>query len=107
MSTIERPVAFTVATESESWTEPVNRYECRVLLCPETEGGFSAHALNIAGVVSEGDSVDEALANIADAFKATIQYHLDSKCDIPWRDDDRSYFSGVVVAIERWIAVDV
>ena len=90
---------------NETW--PPNRYECKVILCPEKEGGFSAHALNIAGVVSEGDSSADALRNIADAFRATIEYHLESGDQIPWQHQDRGFFSGVADTVERWIAVDV
>ena len=107
MSTTEKENAFEVKTLSETWDEPANRYECKVLLCPEEEGGFSAHALNIAGVVSEGDTLDEALENIADAFKATLTYHLESKSPIPWREGDPEFFAGMANTIERWIAVDV
>lgn len=107
MSTTEKDRAFEVKALSETWDEPANRYECRVLLCPEEEEGFSAHALNIAGVVSEGDTINEALRNIADAFKATIEYHLESNTPIPWRDGDPEFFADMTNTIERWIAVDV
>jgi len=97
---------FEVKPLSEAWDEPVNRYECRVILCPEDEG-YSAHALNIAGVVSEGNTENEALSNIGDAFKATIEYHLEAKSPIPWRDGDPEFFGTLQNTIERWIAVDV
>jgi predicted RNase H-like HicB family nuclease len=105
MSTAERE--FEIKPLNETWDEPANRYECRVILCPEEEGGYSAHALNIVGVVSEGDSIDDALRNIADAFKATIEYHLESKEKIPWRNGDPEFFAGMANTIERWITVDV
>ena len=107
MSTAERENAFEVKRLNETWDEPANRYECRVILCPEEGGGFSAHALNIVGVVSEGGSIDDALQNIAEAFGATIEYHLESKEQIPWRDGDPEFFAGMANTIERWIAVDV
>lgn len=107
MSTTERGSSFEVNTLNNSWDQPANRYECKVLLCPEEEGGFSAHALNIAGVVSEGDTLDAALENIADAFKATLAYHLESNSPIPWREGDPEFFAGMANTIERWIAVDV
>jgi predicted RNase H-like HicB family nuclease len=106
MSTTEKEIAFEVKALHESWDEPANRYECRVILCPE-DVGYSAHALNIAGVVSEGDTIDEALTNIADAFKATIEYHLEVNSAIPWRDGDPDFFAGMTNTKERWIAVDV
>ena len=98
---------YEVKSLKSSWDEPANTYECKVLLCPEHEGGFSAHALNIAGVVSEGETMDEALHNISDAFRATIEYHLESKRPIPWRDGDPEFFGTMTNTFERWIAVDV
>jgi predicted RNase H-like HicB family nuclease len=108
MSIAERIPAFEYTeVTAESWDWPKQRYECKVLLCPEEDGGYSAHALNIAGVVSEGDTVPAALANIADAFKASIEYYLESKLPIPWGEEDRTPFVGVADTFERWIAVDV
>ena len=79
-------------------------YECRVLLCPEPEGGFSVHAIRLPGVVSEGDSESEALENIADAFRSAFQSYLEGGSEIPWCDEkiDRPESSK-----ERWILVDV
>lgn len=42
-------------------------YELRVLLCPE-EQGFSIFALNLPGIISQGETESEAVANIAEAF---------------------------------------
>jgi len=39
-----------------------------VILEPETEGGYSVICAAIPGCVSQGDSVDEALANIREAI---------------------------------------
>jgi predicted RNase H-like HicB family nuclease len=109
MSTAELPkkTAYDVRSLKPAWDEPTSTYECRVLLCPENEGGFSAHALNIAGVVSEGDTIEQALERIADAFKGTVEYHLESNRAIPWRDGDPEFFDAMTGTIERWITVDV
>jgi antitoxin HicB len=79
-------------------------YQCRVLLCPESEGGFSAHAIRLPGVVSEGDTEAEALANVADAFQAVIQTFLDENRPIPWQDSEIERPKG---SRERWILVNV
>lgn len=81
-----------------------NAYQCRALLVPEPDGGYSVHALRLPGVVSEGESEAEALANIAEAFAAAISSYLDAGESVPWEDvvvDD------AVHGIERWIIVDV
>ena len=41
-----------------------NTFECRTVICPEDEGGFSAFALRLPGVVSQGETRDEALKNL-------------------------------------------
>lgn len=87
-------------TDFKEGTGPV--YECRVVFVPEEEGGYSAHCLNLPGVISQGDDVNEAIENIADAFRETILYHLEAKEDIPWEDVDVDRPKGT---IERWILV--
>jgi len=81
-----------------------NTYECKVLLCPESEGGFSAHAVRLPGVVSEGETETEALANIADAYRAALQSYRDSEMEIPWSDEQFERPEG---SKELWILVDV
>lgn len=91
-------------TKSLVWEKPGPRvYECRAVLCPEADGGYSAHALNLPGVVSQGETLREALANIAEAFRAAVSYYLESHVAIPWGqvDVERSQNSQ-----ERWILVD-
>ena len=40
----------------------------RVILEPSDEGGFTAFVPSLPGCISEGDTRDEALANIAEAI---------------------------------------
>jgi antitoxin HicB len=79
-------------------------YECRVLLCPEDVGGYSAIALRLPGVVSQGDSVEEALENISEAFAAAVSVYLEDGTVIPWQDVSVERPKG---CLERWILVDV
>jgi predicted RNase H-like HicB family nuclease len=44
-----------------------------VAICPEEEGGFSVFALNYPEVVSQGDTIEEAKSNIAEAFVAVVE----------------------------------
>ena len=81
-----------------------NMFECRILLCPESEGGFSAHALRLPGVVSQGESVDEALSNIADAFRGAVVVYRENDQAIPWEEVALDRPAG---SLERWILVDV
>jgi len=56
----------------------------RVLLCPEAEGGFSIHSLDLAGVVSQGESEVEAIANITDAISGAVAVYRESGSTIPY-----------------------
>src|SRR5690349_14857714 len=79
-------------------------YECRVLLCPEEEGGFSAFAMKLPGVMSQGDSEQEALENIKDAFQAAIQSYTEAGKPVPWMDGKIERPAG---SFERWVLVNV
>ncbi len=48
-------------------------HEFSAALCPEEEGGYSVFALNYPGVISQGETVDEAKTNIAEAFLAMLE----------------------------------
>ncbi len=91
--------------EPSRWrTLDANTYEWRALVCPEAEGGFSVHALRLPGVVSQGETVEEALANIAEAFSAIVASYLDDGEDIPWCNVEIERTEGCK---ERWILVNV
>ncbi len=81
-----------------------NVFECRVLLCPEDEGGYSAHALRLPGVVSQGDTADEALENIKEAFRGAACAYLEDGQQIPWEPLTLDRPAG---ALERWVLVNV
>ncbi|MBI2827222.1 MAG: type II toxin-antitoxin system HicB family antitoxin [Planctomycetia bacterium] len=80
-------------------------YECRVLLCEETGGGYSAHALRLPGVVSEGETVDDALRNIGEAFREALLAYKGAGAEVPWEDVEVD--SQGLKTTERWIRVDV
>ena len=48
----------------------------RVTLTPAEEGGFVAQCVEVPGAISEGDSREEALANISDAIQGILQVRL-------------------------------
>ncbi|HEY2415741.1 MAG TPA: type II toxin-antitoxin system HicB family antitoxin [Pirellulaceae bacterium] len=79
-------------------------FECRVLICPEEDGGFSAHALKLPGVVSQGDTPEEAAERIGDAFRETLLVYQESGESIPWEQVVIDRPKG---SIERWILVHV
>ena len=79
-------------------------FEGRVLIRPEEEGGYSVVALRLRGVVSEGDTVDEAVENIREAFAGAVADYLEHGEEIPWGNVEVDRCPG---CIEKWIVVDV
>jgi antitoxin HicB len=53
-------------------------------LTPEEDGGFSAECTNLPGVISEGDTEEEAIANVAEAFRETIRYYVSEGLRVPF-----------------------
>lgn len=84
MSTADRVASKSPDIEI-SWDEFAHEsvLRCNALLCPE-DSGFSIHCLNLPGVVSQGETVEEAVENITDAFRETVLYYRESKLPIPW-----------------------
>ena len=61
---------------------PARVYECRVAIIQE-DNGYSAHAADLPGAVSQGDTVEEATENITDALRGLLaEYRVAGK--IPW-----------------------
>lgn len=77
-------------------------HECKILICPEAVG-FSAYALRLPGVVSEGETIDEAIRNITEAFLAALEAYRENKMEIPWSDAEVDRTNG---CFERWILVN-
>ena len=48
-------------------------YKLPLILAPQPEGGFTVTCPLIPELLTEGDSVDEALANVKDALAAVIE----------------------------------
>jgi len=77
-------------------------YQCNVAVVAEPTGGYSAHARNLPGAVSQGESVESALENITEACRGVLEEYL-STGHIPWSDVE---IEGTVVA-EKRILVNV
>ncbi len=91
--------------EIPAWTRfDETTFECRVLICPEETGGYSAHATRLPGVVSQGDTEREALENIRDAFRGAISVYQEEGTPVPWSPID---FDPPKNSVQRWILVDV
>jgi len=69
-------------------------YRCDVVLAPEDGGGYSVECTNLVGVISEGATEQEALANVADAFRETVLYYQNAGLPIPFGKVDVESSSG-------------
>jgi len=67
------------------------------------ESGFSAHVVNLPGAVSQGETIEEAQANIADAAQGVLREYV-RMGSIPWSDEGVEF--GDVACYKR-ILVDV
>lgn len=73
-------------SNNTSWMQYDHEYalECIAIISPEDEGGFSGQCQNLPGVISQGDTMKEAMENIADAFRETVLYYRGANERIPW-----------------------
>jgi predicted RNase H-like HicB family nuclease len=55
----------------------------RVSLEPSDEGGFTAYVTSLPGCISEGETRDEALANIREAIELYLEPIEDDTVGIP------------------------
>jgi predicted RNase H-like HicB family nuclease len=99
-----------IEQNSQAVTDLQNRldgrvYECRVWLCPEEEGGYSVILPFLPGVASQGETREEALQNIKEAFQGAAAEYIESQQPIPWCRD--TLHQKPADAIEKWILVNV
>ena len=71
-------------------TFPAGSYECRAVVRLWPDGGFAASAANLDGAAARGATIDEAIANVAQAFQAVVHSHLKDNGRIPWVPVDAS-----------------
>jgi antitoxin HicB len=58
-------------------------YKLPLLLSPQPEGGFTVTSPLLPELVTEGDTVDEALANVQDALAAVVEIYQDLGRSLP------------------------
>lgn len=52
-------------------------YKLPLVLTPQPEGGFTVTSSMLPELVTEGDTLNEALANVQDALAAVIEIYQD------------------------------
>ena len=58
-------------------------YRVPLVLTPQPEGGYTVTSPLFPELITEGDSIDEALGNVADAFTAVIELYEDLGRSLP------------------------
>ena len=58
-------------------------YKIPLILTPQPEGGYTVTSPLLPELVTEGDSVDEALANVEDALAAVVEVYQDLGRPLP------------------------
>ena len=75
--------------------------KCPLTLTPQPEGGYTITSPLIPELVTEGDTVEQALENVQDALRAVVELYEDLGRDLPAsvKQDPRSStisFEGLV-----------
>jgi predicted RNase H-like HicB family nuclease len=58
----------------------------KVIIEPETEGGYSVHVPVLPGCASQGETIEEAIANIKEAIELYLWSLKDDNLPIPESD---------------------
>lgn len=58
-------------------------YQVPLILEPQPEGGFTVTSPALPELVTEGDTLDEVMANVPDAVKATVELYEDLGRPLP------------------------
>jgi len=60
----------------------------KVIIEPETDGGYSVHVPALTGCASQGETIEEAIANIKEAIELYLWSLKDDNLPIPESDVD-------------------
>ena len=58
-------------------------YKMPLVLTPQPEGGYTVTSPLLPELITEGDSLDEALENVKDAIAAVIELYQDQGRSLP------------------------
>ena len=87
-----------------NWEQPPSGevLDCAIVIEPDEDGGFVVFARDLPGVVSQGETADEALEAIRDALAAAIHSYKQHQEPIPWTPSTTSAPTQTV----RWIQIN-
>lgn len=85
MQTIEEANKVAVVLDKPSWRCEERAVSCRAVFFPDKEtGGYTVIARNLPGVISEGDTFEEAKQKITEAFIGALQSYAERGIEVPW-----------------------
>lgn len=89
------------------WADLTNArtFGCKVIIAREDDG-FVSCAARLPGVVSQGDTFDQALDGIREALSGALATYLDMNVSIPWMAEGEVEACGSD-PVSKWIDVDV
>jgi len=58
-------------------------YRVPLVMTPQEEGGYTVTSPVLPGLVTEGDSLEQALENVEDALRATLELYEDTGRPVP------------------------
>ena len=58
-------------------------YRVPLVLAPQDEGGDTVTSPVLPGLVTEGDSLEQALENVQDALRATLEFYEETGRPVP------------------------
>ncbi len=64
-------------------TETMMKYKLSIIATPEPEGGFTITCKELPELITVGDSLDEAIENVKDAFMAVFEIYQDTGRALP------------------------
>ena len=74
-----------ITQELPGW-QPTKGYRFHILITRDEDGGYSAIVLNLPGIGSCGDTMEEALENAKEAIQGALEVYKASGEAIPWKD---------------------
>ncbi len=104
MTTIKSPISTPGSRISDTFFyQPECAYHCRLWITPDEEG-YSVIVASLPGIISEGNTIDEAIEHIREAFSAAMESYIESGMPTPWTNEDP--FDKPENTIERWVILN-
>lgn len=72
-----------------------------VTLHPEAEGGYTAQIERLPGCISQGETLEEAMAMIDDARRLWIETAVEEGNPVPAPDDDAAHSGRILLRLPR------